>query len=142
MRPRASLPVRLVIAAAAFVAVFCIAVAATYLSFSGLKRGRAELLSLSTLLLVWSLLAYFPSRQAYVALLHRKPGDGVHCQNCGYDLTGNQSGICPECGHRVTARVPVSAMTPASEPPMHSGSRRSKRLAVHLMESHARDGGR
>ena len=24
-----------------------------------------------------------------------KPG---HCQSCGYDLTGNTSGICPECG--------------------------------------------
>ena len=21
-----------------------------------------------------------------------------HCQNCGYDLTGNVSGVCPECG--------------------------------------------
>ena len=21
-----------------------------------------------------------------------------HCQSCGYDLTGNQSGICSECG--------------------------------------------
>ena len=21
-----------------------------------------------------------------------------HCQDCGYDLTGNESGICPECG--------------------------------------------
>jgi predicted amidophosphoribosyltransferase len=21
-----------------------------------------------------------------------------HCQKCGYDLTGNVSGICPECG--------------------------------------------
>ena len=21
-----------------------------------------------------------------------------HCQRCGYDLTGNQSGVCPECG--------------------------------------------
>jgi hypothetical protein len=21
-----------------------------------------------------------------------------HCQRCGYDLTGNESGICPECG--------------------------------------------
>ena len=21
-----------------------------------------------------------------------------HCQHCGYNLTGNQSGICPECG--------------------------------------------
>jgi hypothetical protein len=25
----------------------------------------------------------------------RPPG---HCQSCGYNLTGNTSGICPECG--------------------------------------------
>jgi hypothetical protein len=25
----------------------------------------------------------------------RRPG---HCQECGYDLTGNVSGACPECG--------------------------------------------
>jgi hypothetical protein len=24
-----------------------------------------------------------------------------HCQNCGYNLTGNVSGICPECGEKV-----------------------------------------
>ena len=24
-----------------------------------------------------------------------------HCQNCGYDLTGNVSGVCPECGTTV-----------------------------------------
>lgn len=24
-----------------------------------------------------------------------------HCQNCGYNLTGNVSGICPECGKNV-----------------------------------------
>ena len=26
---------------------------------------------------------------------HIPPG---HCQKCGYNLTGNMSGICPECG--------------------------------------------
>ena len=26
---------------------------------------------------------------------HRHPG---HCENCGYDLTGNLSGRCPKCG--------------------------------------------
>jgi hypothetical protein len=26
----------------------------------------------------------------------RKPGDG--CPQCGYNLTGNISGVCPECG--------------------------------------------
>jgi len=24
-----------------------------------------------------------------------------HCQTCGYNLTGNVSGVCPECGEKV-----------------------------------------
>jgi hypothetical protein len=24
-----------------------------------------------------------------------------HCQKCGYDLTGNKSGVCPECGTKL-----------------------------------------
>lgn len=24
-----------------------------------------------------------------------------HCQTCGYDLTGNTSGVCPECGTKL-----------------------------------------
>ena len=31
-------------------------------------------------------------------------GDDILCYSCGYDLTGNESGICPECG---TARAEV-----------------------------------
>ena len=30
----------------------------------------------------------------------RQPKPG-HCQQCGYDLTGNESGVCPECGTEV-----------------------------------------
>jgi hypothetical protein len=30
-------------------------------------------------------------------LRDRRPPIG-HCQACGYDLTGNESGTCPECG--------------------------------------------
>lgn len=30
-------------------------------------------------------------------------GDDMLCHSCGYDLTGNESGICPECG---TGRAP------------------------------------
>lgn len=26
------------------------------------------------------------------------------CLHCGYDLTGNESGICPECGHKAELR--------------------------------------
>lgn len=28
-----------------------------------------------------------------------------HCQTCGYDLTGNVSGICPECGEKIVGQV-------------------------------------
>jgi Mn2+/Fe2+ NRAMP family transporter len=26
------------------------------------------------------------------------PSEHMHCESCGYDLTGNESGRCPECG--------------------------------------------
>ena len=35
------------------------------------------------------------------ALAHRrarKPAPGA-CRKCGYDLTGNVTGVCPECGN-------------------------------------------
>jgi hypothetical protein len=31
---------------------------------------------------------------------HRRIPPG-HCQKCGYNLTGNVSGVCPECGQEV-----------------------------------------
>lgn len=33
-----------------------------------------------------------------VACRRRPPG---HCTQCGYDLTGNESGVCPECGRPI-----------------------------------------
>ncbi len=33
-------------------------------------------------------------------ITHRKPPAG-YCQNCNYDLTGNKSGTCPECGEKI-----------------------------------------
>ncbi|RIK69214.1 MAG: hypothetical protein DCC65_00245 [Planctomycetota bacterium] len=49
---------------------------------------------------------------------HRMPFDprGVSCTACGYDLTGNVSGRCPECGKEIPAfqdarPIPVSAMS-------------------------------
>jgi len=27
------------------------------------------------------------------------------CRGCGYDLTGNASGICPECGESIEAII-------------------------------------
>lgn len=31
-----------------------------------------------------------------------------HCAGCGYDLTGNVSGRCPECGHAVHEQAPTA----------------------------------
>ena len=32
-----------------------------------------------------------------------------HCQTCGYDLTGNTSGVCPECGAQIVRPVSESS---------------------------------
>jgi hypothetical protein len=32
----------------------------------------------------------------------RKPLEG-HCKKCGYNLTGNVSGVCPECGTAISS---------------------------------------
>jgi hypothetical protein len=45
------------------------------------------------------LIVAFPT--AYFWWRDRRRIPPGHCQNCGYDLTGNVSGICPECGERV-----------------------------------------
>jgi len=36
----------------------------------------------------------------------RRPIPPGHCQKCGYNLTGNVSGVCPECGEKVIAAGP------------------------------------
>jgi hypothetical protein len=56
---------------------------------------------------------------------------GLFCPKCGYDLTGNESGRCPECGTGVptqpTAAVPESFNNPRVreawpvEPPSRGG---------------------
>jgi hypothetical protein len=43
------------------------------------------------------------------------------CQDCGYDLTGNVSGVCPECGTSITH----IKQTPDEAPPSHPGGHQS-----------------
>jgi hypothetical protein len=50
-----------------------------------------------------SFLALFAALFACQCLFARITPPG-HCPNCGYDLTGNVSGVCPECGEKVTLR--------------------------------------
>jgi hypothetical protein len=35
-------------------------------------------------------------------VIRKRRAQGL-CIHCGYDLTGNISGVCPECGESVTA---------------------------------------
>ena len=46
---------------------------------------------------LWIPLAIVMLPTAFLWYRDRRPPPG-HCQHCGYDLTGNISGVCPECG--------------------------------------------
>jgi uncharacterized RDD family membrane protein YckC len=50
---------------------------------------------------------------------HKFPFDprGIYCLGCGYDLTGNVSGVCPECGTAVPTAQPVGQAIPQALPP-------------------------
>ena len=56
-----------------------------------LRKGKIIALPLLPVLLVIGV------STALLWYRDRRPPKG-HCQNCDYDLTGNVSGVCPECG--------------------------------------------
>jgi hypothetical protein len=49
---------------------------------------------------LWLLLALLAVPVAFVWRRDRRAKPG-HCEHCGYNLTGNVSGVCPECGLRL-----------------------------------------
>jgi hypothetical protein len=61
----------------------------------------AGILEISLSIPLWMpfVLAFIPT--AYLWYRDCPPTPG-HCEKCGYDLTGNESGRCPECGGAVT----------------------------------------
>ena len=69
----------------------------------------------ATMLIVACILAqliYFLLRESHVE------GEYVRCRRCGYNLTGNVSGRCPECGEAIAGhqRETVAGNTPDSSP--------------------------
>jgi predicted RNA-binding Zn-ribbon protein involved in translation (DUF1610 family) len=56
------------------------------------------------LLLLEILIAFFCVRPVYRLLRWRTIYDpeNRYCGSCGYDLTGNVSGVCPECGEAIS----------------------------------------
>lgn len=68
-----------------------------------LRLGRRQTVPQSTWLTIplWIPLVLTASPAAY--LFYRDRRIPPHCcQSCGYDLTGNTSGVCPECGVTAT----------------------------------------
>lgn len=61
-------------------------------------------------------------------LLRRRRRSKGRCTGCGYDLTGNVSGVCPECGSLVPAGPPGAPDTlrPVSRR-LHSPTCRNRR---------------
>ena len=49
---------------------------------------------------LWAVLVVLAIPTAFLWWRDRRPPKD-HCQNCGYDLTGNVSGVCPECGNPI-----------------------------------------
>lgn len=46
---------------------------------------------------LWTILVVIGVPTAFLWYRDRRRPKG-HCRSCGYDLTGNVSGVCPECG--------------------------------------------
>ncbi len=47
---------------------------------------------------LWLLFLFTFPGAAFLWWLDRRRIPPGHCRNCGYNLTGNVSGRCPECG--------------------------------------------
>ena len=60
-----------------------------------------------------------------------RAGQGVHCSSCGYDLSFNQSGNCPECGSAISPtrwlKDRRDAARPKSGPGVANRPRRPRR---------------
>jgi membrane protein YqaA with SNARE-associated domain len=52
--------------------------------------------------IVGTVTAWFVAKATFKGLRWRRVEyDGTECLHCGYNLTGNVSGTCPECGEAV-----------------------------------------
>lgn len=56
-----------------------------------------------------------PAFAAARELKRRRKAKEGHCRRCGYDLTANISGVCPECGTQITS------IATAANPRLHRG---------------------
>ena len=65
------------------------------------RSGLADWLPISLMFLFWVLFSMLASVLINKSSLRRRRKLGL-CVRCSYDLRGNESGVCPECGEPVT----------------------------------------
>ena len=72
-----------------------------YVARLGVVVG-SETAALGLLLLICAIVAYGLGRLVFTRLRWRVLWTATpFCDGCDYDLTGNVSGVCPECGRKV-----------------------------------------
>ena len=98
--------VRLTVAGAVYAGAVVSAIGAGALQ-SRLPLGFT--VSIGIAVFVWCLLAYFPARILHLRLGPSPIGEAPNCPACGYNLTRNTSGVCPECGSRIVWITPLRA---------------------------------
>jgi hypothetical protein len=70
----------------------------------GLAVPRIAFLTIPVMAVPCSLIvAYSQAGKTYRYLRRRAIGGHAECARCGYNLTGNVSGVCPECGEKLVA---------------------------------------
>lgn len=91
----AALSILLIIAAAV---LWALEPTGTKLSFSLLRRNLDEWLCLCVGIGMFLGLAWIAAGMLRTAVRNRGRSKETLVCDCGYELTGNVSGICPECG--------------------------------------------
>lgn len=103
-QPRCSRTLSLFVATALFIAIYCVTYVVErpflFAIFDGLSADTQDRWGPIAVFGIPAAIAYLPAHLIFRAIRWRTQDDGASC-SCGYDLTGNLSGVCPECGKRV-----------------------------------------
>jgi hypothetical protein len=85
--------------------VWCLGIELSEESFPGPSTRRSVWLPYW---LLTALMLILPAFQLRRRLREQRKVKQGRCSSCGYDLTGNRSGICPECGRALplTEHIP------------------------------------
>lgn len=88
----------------------------------GIDRFDVEYIEIWLGWLVVALMATSGAAAWTDRLLKRALTRASRCSTCGYDLTGNVSGRCPECGTEIKQRAtPPSGRAASNGPPANDG---------------------